>query len=89
MPRYLVVPKVRHLRKICDNGTYIARYGDLVDGDEKPIDLSDVTVSDNGIEPADGEFLAAIADGGEPNSSAAQELSAMHTVDQIEKSLGG
>src|SRR5690606_19481103 len=29
-------------RYICDNGTYIARYDDLVDGYEKPIDLSGV-----------------------------------------------
>ena len=49
-------------RYICDNGTYIARYDDLVDGNENPIDLSGVAVSDNGIELADREFLAAIAE---------------------------
>ena len=76
-------------RYICDNGTYIARYDDLVDGNENPIDLSDVAVSDNGIELADREFLAAIAGGREPNSSVAQGLSAMRTLDRIEKSFGG
>ncbi len=76
-------------RYICDNGTYIARYDDLVDGNENPIDLSGVAVSDNGIELADREFLAAIADGREPNSSAAQGLSAMRTLDRLEKSFGG
>ena len=76
-------------RYICDNGTYIARYDDLVDGNENPIDLAGVAVSDNGIELADREFLAAIADGREPNSSAAQGLSAMRTLDRLEKSFGG
>ena len=37
-------------RYICDNGTYIARYDDLFDGSENQIDLSNVAVSDNGIE---------------------------------------
>ena len=76
-------------RYICDNGTYIARYDDLVDGNENPVDLSGVAVSDNGIELADREFLAAIADGREPDSSAAQGLSAMRTLDRIEKSFSG
>ena len=60
-----------------------------MDGNENPIDLGGVAVSDNGIELADREFLAAIADGREPNSSAAQGLSAMRTLDRIEKSFGG
>ena len=76
-------------RYICDNGTYIARYDDLVDGNENPVDLSGVAVSDNGIELADREFLAAIADGREPNSSVAQGLSAMRTLDRLEKAFGG
>ena len=37
-------------RYICDNGTYIARYDDLVDGREEPIDVSQVDVSMNGID---------------------------------------
>src|SRR5216684_3379255 len=37
-------------RYICDNGTYIARYDDLVTGREEPIDVSAVDVSTNGIE---------------------------------------
>jgi 2-hydroxy-4-carboxymuconate semialdehyde hemiacetal dehydrogenase len=43
-------------RYICDNGTYIARYDDLVDGYEKPIDVSKVDVSMSGIELQDREF---------------------------------
>jgi 2-hydroxy-4-carboxymuconate semialdehyde hemiacetal dehydrogenase len=74
-------------RYICDNGTYIARYDDLVDGKEAPIDVSKVDVSMNGIELQDREFFAAIREGREPNASVAQCLPAMETLDKIEKSL--
>jgi 2-hydroxy-4-carboxymuconate semialdehyde hemiacetal dehydrogenase len=74
-------------RYICDNGTYIARYDDLVDGNEKPIDLTGVTVSKNGIELQDREFFAAIQEGREPNASVAQCLPAMRNLDRIEKKL--
>ncbi|MGZ5940688.1 MAG: oxidoreductase, partial [Rhizomicrobium sp.] len=60
---------------------------DLVDGNEKPIDLSGVAVSMNGIELQDREFFSAIAEGREPNASIAQCLSAMRTLDRLEKSL--
>ena len=59
-------------RYICDNGTYIARYDDLFDGNENPIDVSDVDVSMDGIELQDREFLSAIATGREPKASDAQ-----------------
>ena len=74
-------------RYICDNGTYIARYDDLVDGHEKPIDLSGVAVSKNGIELQDREFFTAIKEGREPNASVAQCLPAMRTLDRIERKL--
>lgn len=74
-------------RYICDNGTYIARYDDLFDGKENPIDLSDVAVSNNGIELIDREFVSAIRENREPNASVAQTLSAMQTLDMIEKSF--
>ena len=74
-------------RYICDNGTYIARYDDLVDGKENPIDLSGVAVSMNGIELQDREFFAAIAEKREPNASVAQVLPAMETLDRLEKTL--
>ena len=74
-------------RYICDNGTYLARYDDLLDGYEKPVDLTGVAVSNNGIELQDREFFAAIKEGREPNASVAQALSAMQTLDKIEKSL--
>ena len=74
-------------RYICDNGTYIARYDDLTDGKNNPIDLSHVAVSMNGIELQDREFIAAIREQREPNSSVAQVLPAMQTLDRIERTL--
>ncbi|GGX69126.1 Gfo/Idh/MocA family oxidoreductase [Saccharospirillum salsuginis] len=74
-------------RYICDNGTYIARYDDLVDGNENPIDLSNVDVSMNGIELQDREFISAIQEGREPNASVAQCLPAMETLNKLEKIL--
>ncbi len=74
-------------RYICDNGTYIARYDDLVDGKDNKIDVSRVAVSMNGIELQDREFIAAIREKREPNASVAQVLPAMRTLDRLEKSL--
>ena len=74
-------------RYICDNGTFIARYDDLFDGKENPIDVSDVDVSMDGIELQDREFVAAIREGREPNASVAQVLPAMRTLDRLESSL--
>ncbi|WLD58456.1 Gfo/Idh/MocA family oxidoreductase [Salinispirillum sp. LH 10-3-1] len=74
-------------RYICDKGTYIARYDDLVDGHENPIDLSGVAVSNNGIELQDREFFSAILEGREPNASVAQALGAMESLHKLEQLL--
>jgi 2-hydroxy-4-carboxymuconate semialdehyde hemiacetal dehydrogenase len=74
-------------RYICDNGTYIARYDDLVDGKEQKIDVSKVDVSMNGIELQDREFFAAIREGREPNASVAQVLPCYRTLDKLECQL--
>jgi 2-hydroxy-4-carboxymuconate semialdehyde hemiacetal dehydrogenase len=74
-------------RYICDNGTYIARYDELVDGKNNPIDVSKVDVSMNGIELQDREFFAAIREGREPNASVAQVLPAMQTLGKLEEML--
>jgi 2-hydroxy-4-carboxymuconate semialdehyde hemiacetal dehydrogenase len=74
-------------RYIGDTGTYIARYDDLVDGREQPIDVSAVDVSTNGIELQDREFFAAIREGREPNSSVAQVLPCYEVLDQLERQL--
>jgi 2-hydroxy-4-carboxymuconate semialdehyde hemiacetal dehydrogenase len=76
-------------RYICDNGTYIANYDDLVDGYQKPVDVTKVAVSMNGIELQDREFFAAIQEKREPNASVAQVLPAMRTLDRLERSLEG
>ena len=75
-------------RYIGDSGTYIARYDDLVDGNEEPVDLSNVAISNNGIELIDREFIAAIQEGREPNSSFAQGLAAMRVMQQLEDQMG-
>ncbi len=74
-------------RYICDNGTYVANYDDLFTGDGERIDVSDVAVSTDGIELADREFFSAIREGREPNSSLAQGLDAMVTLDRLERRL--
>jgi 2-hydroxy-4-carboxymuconate semialdehyde hemiacetal dehydrogenase len=71
-------------RYICDNGTYIARYDDLFDGRDQKIDVSKVAVSVNGIELQDREFIAAIREGREPNSSVAQVLPCYEVLHQLE-----
>jgi 2-hydroxy-4-carboxymuconate semialdehyde hemiacetal dehydrogenase len=74
-------------RYIGDTGTYIARYDDLVDGKEQPIDVSKVDVSMNGIELQDREFIAAIREGREPNSSVAQVLPCYKVLHDLEQQL--
>jgi 2-hydroxy-4-carboxymuconate semialdehyde hemiacetal dehydrogenase len=78
-------PLGTYFRYICDNGTYIASYDDLVDGSDNAIDVSKVDVSMNGIELEDREFVAAIRDGREPNGSVQQVLYCMETLDRLEK----
>ena len=74
-------------RYICDNGTFIARYDDLVDGKEQVIDVSEVDVSMNGIELQDREFFSAIKEGREPNSSVAKVFPCYKTLHELEQSL--
>jgi 2-hydroxy-4-carboxymuconate semialdehyde hemiacetal dehydrogenase len=74
-------------RYICDNGTYIARYDDLVTGRDQPVDVSKVDVSMNGIELQDREFFAAIREGREPNASVASVLPCYRTLHDLEHSL--
>jgi 2-hydroxy-4-carboxymuconate semialdehyde hemiacetal dehydrogenase len=73
-------------RYICDNGTYIARYDDLVDGKDAKIDVSKTDVSMNGIELQDREFFTAIREKRQPNASLAQVLPCyqiLHDLDQF------
>ena len=74
-------------RYIGDTGTYIARYDDLFNGKEEPIDVSGVDVSMNGIELQDREFIAAIREGREPNSSVASVLDCYRVLGELAASL--
>ena len=74
-------------RYICDNGTYLARYDDLFDGNNNQIDLSNVAISNNGIELIDREFISAIKEGRRPNGCVTEAISAMETLDKIERDL--
>jgi 2-hydroxy-4-carboxymuconate semialdehyde hemiacetal dehydrogenase len=72
-------------RYICDNGTYKAYYDDLLDGNDNPIDLTKVDVSMDGVEIEDREFIAAIQEKREPNSSLMQVLPAMRVLGRLEQ----
>ncbi|MBT5032236.1 MAG: oxidoreductase, partial [Proteobacteria bacterium] len=74
-------------RYICDNGTYIARYDDLFNGKEEPVDVSTVDVSMNGIELQDREFISAIREGRDPNSSVDQVLPCYKVLYDLEQQL--
>ncbi|MBC2778566.1 Gfo/Idh/MocA family oxidoreductase [Parasphingopyxis marina] len=76
-------------RYICDNGTYLARYDDLFTGKEEQIDVSDVDVSMNGIELQDREFISAIREGREPNSSVAQVLPCYRALGELASRVEG
>ena len=56
-------------------------------GREDPIDVSNVDVSINGIELQDREFIAAIREGREPNSSIAGVLGCYRVLGELETQL--
>jgi len=74
-------------RYIGDNGTWIARYDDLFTGKEEKVDLTGVTISNNGIELQDREFIAAIREGREPNSSVGKVLDCYRVLGELETQL--
>jgi 2-hydroxy-4-carboxymuconate semialdehyde hemiacetal dehydrogenase len=80
-------PQGTFFRYIGDNGTYVAYYDDLIDGDQNKIDLSGVDVSMNGIELQDREFFAAIKEKRTPNADVTQCYTAMDILDKLERIL--
>src|SRR5262245_1671081 len=74
-------------RYICDNGTYIARYDELINGKGDNIDVSDVDVSMNGIELQDREFFDAIRESREPNASVAQVMPCYRVLHELDRQL--
>ncbi len=80
-------PLGTYFRYIGDNGTYLARYDDLYNGKDEPIDVSNVDVSMNGIELQDREFFSAIQETREPNASVQQVYPCYEVLDQLERVL--
>ena len=80
-------PLGTYFRYIGDSGTYLARYDDLFTGKDEKIDVSQVAASMNGIELQDREFIAAIKEGREPNSSVAQVLPCYQVLHQLDQQL--
>ena len=76
------------IRYICDNGTYLARYDDLVDGYDKDIDVTGVDVSMDGIELMDREFVAAINEGRESRASISQLIDCYRVLHAVEQQFG-
>lgn len=76
-------------RYICDNGTYIARYDDLFTGRDEVVDVTNVAVSMDGIELQDREFVSAISDGRQPNSSIESVLDCYRILGRLQEQLDG
>ena len=74
-------------RYICDNGTYVARYDDLFSGLDKPLDVSKVAVSLDGIELQDREFIRAIRESDQPNSSVPAVLDCYRVLGELQTQL--
>lgn len=74
-------------RYICDNGTYIARYDDLVTGRDEVVDVTNVAVSMDGIELQDREFISAIREGRDVTSSVSDVLGCYKVLDQLQRQL--
>src|ERR1017187_2432570 len=74
-------------RYICDHGTYVARYDDLFTGNDGQIHVPHVAVSMNGIELQDREFVRAIREGEEPNSSIASVLHCYEVLSRLQLQL--
>jgi len=77
---------------ICDNGAYIARYDDLVNGKEEKIDVSKIDVSKidvstNGIELRDREFFVAIREKREPIACLARGLPCYRILQRLDRQI--
>jgi 2-hydroxy-4-carboxymuconate semialdehyde hemiacetal dehydrogenase len=74
-------------RYIGDTGTYLARYDELTTGRDESIDVSKVAVSLDGIELQDREFVSAILEGREPNSSVRSVLDCYQILAELASQL--
>ena len=74
-------------RYICDNGTFVARYDDLVTGHNEPIDVFSQAVSSDGIELQDREFVRALQERDEPNASIASVMGCYRVLGALQEQL--
>lgn len=74
-------------RYIGDTDTYTARYDDLYNGKDEQIDVSRVATSTNGIELQDREFVSAIRERRESNSSLRQVIDCYRVLGILEDQL--
>jgi 2-hydroxy-4-carboxymuconate semialdehyde hemiacetal dehydrogenase len=74
-------------RYIGDTGTYVARYDDLFNGRDEPVDVTNVAASMDGIELQDREFIAALREGREPNASVHSVLDCYEVLALLEGQL--
>lgn len=74
-------------RYICDRGTFLARYDSLTTGTGEPVDLTEPGPWRTGVERQDQEFVDAIREGREPDSSTACVLPSYRVLADLEKQL--
>jgi 2-hydroxy-4-carboxymuconate semialdehyde hemiacetal dehydrogenase len=74
-------------RYICDRGTYVARDDGLVDGRDVPVHTGEPGQPADGIEVQDREFVAAVAEGREAETSFARCLPAMELLGRLDAQL--
>jgi len=72
-------------RYIGDTGTYLARYDNLYTGRGVEVDLARLGLPADGIQAQDREFLAAIREDREPNSSVTDVLPCYRTLADLEE----
>jgi 2-hydroxy-4-carboxymuconate semialdehyde hemiacetal dehydrogenase len=74
-------------RYICDKGTYLARYDDLVTGWDEPIDLGGLDASGDGIELQDRDFVAAVREGRESRTGVAAVIDCYRVLAALESMI--
>jgi len=74
-------------RYICDRGTFLVRYDDLLNGEGEALDMGSLKTDMDGVELCDREFINAIKEGREPKASLRLCVPAMQTLDRLENLL--
>ena len=74
-------------RYICDKGTYLAHYDELTDGWGRAIEMAGVSPKEDGIVVQNQEFISAIPERRQPNSSIHDVKTAYECLHRIESIL--